>query len=52
MTSGSSWNYYRDEINDDEYDNCDKDNMINKNQTTKSKSFKCNTIIIGSMQID
>ena len=31
MTSGSFWNYYRDEINDDENENGDNDNKINNN---------------------
>ena len=33
LTSGSLWNYYRDEINDDENENNDDGNKINnKNQ--------------------
>ena len=48
ITSGSLWNYYRDEINDDENDNGDNDNRINSNKTIKGKFFKYKTKIIGS----
>ena len=45
MTSGSLWNYYRDEVNDstDETDN--NDNKINNNKPTTSKPFKYKTKI-------
>ena len=46
MIWGSLWNYYRDEINDDDNQNDDNENMINNNKTTTSKSFKCKTKII------
>ena len=50
MIWGSLWNYYRDEINDDDDNqNDDNENMINNNKTTTSKSFKCKTKIIESM---
>ena len=39
MTSGSLWNYYRDEVKDSANEIDDNDNMINKNKTTTSKSF-------------
>ena len=39
MTSGSLWNYYRDEVKDSTNEIDDNDNMINKNKTTTSKSF-------------
>ena len=39
MTSGSLWNYYRDEINDDANENA-SDNRINNNKTIRSKSFE------------
>ena len=39
MTSGSLWNYYREEINDSAIGN-KKDDKINKNKTIKSKSFE------------
>ena len=38
MTSGSLWNYYRDEINDDGNENIAANIRINNNKTT-SKSF-------------
>ena len=39
MTSGSLWNYYRDEVNDDENENDNANNRISNNKTIKSKSF-------------
>ena len=48
MTSGSLWNYYRNEINDDENENDVNENMANKNKIATSKSFKYNTKILGS----
>ena len=47
MTSGSLWNYYRDEGNNSANEIKDNDNMINNNQTTTSKSFKYKTTIFG-----
>ena len=48
MASGSLWNYYRDEVNDDENEN---DNAINNRiynkKSTTSKSFEYKTKIIG-----
>ena len=41
MTSGSLWNYYRYEINDDPNENNGR-NKINKNKTITSKSFEYN----------
>ena len=41
MTSGSLWNYYRDEINDDTSENNVACNKINNNKAT-SKSFEYN----------
>ena len=52
VTSGSLWNYYRDEVNDDENENYDDDddddddddnnnNRINNNKTITSRSFEC-----------
>ena len=49
MTSGSLWNYYRDEINDDANENVN--NRIN-NKTILSKSFEYKTKLIGSMPND
>ena len=42
-TSGTLWNYYRDELTDETND----ENGPNKNAIT-SKSFKCKTSITGS----
>ena len=50
LTSGSLWNYYRDEINDDENEN-DNNNRINYNKTTRSKSFENKTKTIGKHQM-
>ena len=36
MTSGSLWNFYRDEIIDDCNENDNPDNRINKNKTITS----------------
>ena len=48
MTSGSLWNFYRDEITDDENENNNVNNRINNSKTTTSKSFEYNINIIGS----
>ena len=48
MTSGSLWNYYRDEMNYDGNENDANGNMAN-NKITTSKSFKYYTIIIRSL---
>ena len=59
MTSGSLWNYYREEINDDENENDNNNNnnknnnnsnnnRLNNNKTITSKSFKYKTKIIGN----
>ena len=49
MTSGSLWNYYRGEINDDVNENVS--NRIN-NKTITSKSFEYMTKLIGSTPDD
>ena len=46
MTSGSSWNYNRDEINDDEKENDANENMVNNNKIMAGNSFKDKTKII------
>ena len=46
MTSGSSWNYYRDEINDDANENAI--NRINTNKSITIKSFEYKIKLIGS----
>ena len=48
MKSGSFWNYYRDEINDDENEN-DNNNRTNNNKTITSQSFEYKTQLTGSM---
>ena len=46
--SGIFWNYYRDEINDDENENDANENMLNNSKTMTSKSLKYKTKIIGT----
>ena len=46
MTSGSLWNYYRNEINDNANENANN-NRINNNKTITGKSFEYKTKIIG-----
>ena len=48
MTSGSLWNYYRDEINEDINENNVANNRINNNKTTTSKSCEHKTKLIRS----
>ena len=49
MTSGSSWNYCRDEVHDDANENNDANNYItNKKNIRASKSFEYKTKTIGS----
>ena len=44
MTSGTLWNYYKDEVNDFTNEINDAKNFrINKNTTTTSKSFEYKT---------
>ena len=57
MTSGSLWNYYRDEINDDANENDNNinnhnNNEITNNRTTTSKSSEYKTKIIISTPND
>ena len=40
ITSGSLWNYYRDEVNDTVNKNDAPSNKINNNKTTASKAFE------------
>ena len=47
MTSGSLWNYYKYEINDDTIENVASRNKINNNKTITSKSFEQKTKLIG-----
>ena len=48
ITSGSLWNYYRDEVNDDADKNDVANKKINNNKTTASKSFVYKAKLIGS----
>ena len=48
MTSGSLWNCYRDEINDDANENNAVNNSINNNKTITSKYFEYKAKLIGS----
>ena len=45
MTSGSFWNYYRDEVKDDKNENDNRNNIINNNKTITSQSFEYKTKI-------
>ena len=49
MISGSLWNYYRDEINDDENETNRFRNRLNNNKRMKSKSFEYKTNLIARM---
>ena len=46
MTSGSLWNYYRDEANDNVNENNVDDYRINNNRTIASKSFEYETKLL------
>ena len=49
ITSGSLWNYYRDEVNYSANENNDASNYrMSNNKRATSKSFECKTKIIGS----
>ena len=48
MTSGSLWNYYRDEVNDDVNENDDNGHKINNNIIITCKSSEYKTKLIGS----
>ena len=52
MTSGSLWNFYRDEINDDTNENDDDGNKIINNKTITSKYFEYKTKILGRIPDD
>ena len=49
MTSGSLWNYCRDEIDDDADENNAAINKINNNKTITSKYFEYKTKLIGTI---
>ena len=46
MKSGSLWNYYRDQINDDANENNNDDYSLSHEMVKTSKSFEYNTKII------
>ena len=46
MTSGSLWNYYRDEFKDDVNENNDGDCEVNNEKMTTSESFEYKTKVI------
>ena len=48
MTSGSLWNYYRDEVNDNTNENDADKYGIGNRKTVTSKSLEYNTKITGS----
>ena len=50
MTSGSWWNFYRDEVNDDANENIN--NSINNNKTITNKCFEYKKKLIGSTPDD
>ena len=49
MTSGSLWNYYKDEVNDAANENNAANQSIDNNKTTASKSFEYITNIVGKI---
>ena len=51
-TSGSLWNSYRNEVNDDENKNDNANNRINNIKTKTNKSFGYKTKIIGGALAD
>ena len=46
ITSGSLWNYYRNEVNDSANEIYDNDNKIDNSKTTTNKYFENKTKII------
>ena len=50
--TGSFWNYYRDEVNDDANENNADNYRTNNNKAVTSKSFKYKTKIIESIPDD
>ena len=48
MTSGSLWNYYRDDVNNDANENNVACSKISNNKSIASKSFEYKTKMIGS----
>ena len=52
MTSESLWDYYRDDVNDDENEIDNDIYRINNNKTITNKSFEYKTKIIGRTLVD
>ena len=53
MTSGSLWNYYREEVKDEANENDTAGNYRIKNkETTTSKSFEYEAKLIGNTPAD
>ena len=52
MTSGSLWNYYRDEVNDNANENNADNYRVNNNKAITRKSFKYKTKVIESTPND
>ena len=50
MRSGSFWNYYRDEVNDDANENNSARIKVNNNKTITSKYFEYKRKFIGKTQ--
>ena len=48
MSSGSLWNFYRNEINDDDNEKDNANNKINNNKLITSEYFEYKTKLIGS----
>ena len=48
MKSGNLWNYYRDEVNDDQNENDNANNRVNTSKTIVSKSLEYETKLIWS----
>ena len=51
MTSGSLWNYYRDEVNDSAIENPNINNRIYNNETITSSSLKIRQSWYGAHQM-
>ena len=52
MTSGSLWNYHKDEVNDDQNRNDNANIRVNKKKAITSKSFEYMTKIIERVPAD
>ena len=52
MTSRNLWNYYRDEVNDDENESDNANSSMNNDKTITTKSLECKTKLIGTTPND